>query len=64
MMMMRVGEGIVNGAQNSIRNLTANVGITVILYGFLAAVIIAILGSVIPSFIIAKISPAEVMRAE
>lgn len=64
MMMMRVGAGIVNGAQNSMRNLTANVGWEVILYGVGAAVIIAILGSVIPSFIIAKISPAEVMRAE
>ena len=64
MMMMRVGAGIVNGAQNSIRNLTANVGLSVILYGLLAAIVIAILGSVIPSFIIAKISPAEVMRAE
>ena len=64
MMMMRVGAGIVNGAQSSLRNLSANVGYDVILYGLLAAVIIAILGSVIPSFVIAKISPAEVMRAE
>ncbi len=64
MMMMRVGAGVISGAQNGLRNISANVGFDVILYGLLAALMIAILGSVIPSFIIAKISPAEVMRAE
>lgn len=64
MMMMRVGAGVISGAQNGLRNISANVGFDVFLYGLLAALMIAILGSVIPSFIIAKISPAEVMRAE
>ncbi|MCX6809984.1 MAG: ABC transporter permease [Candidatus Berkelbacteria bacterium] len=64
MMMMRVGAGIINGAQGALRDLSATVGISIILYGLLAAIVIAILGSVIPSFIIAKISPAEVMRSE
>lgn len=36
----------------------------VILYGFLAAIVIAIIGSAIPAFFIAKIRPAEVLRSE
>jgi putative ABC transport system permease protein len=63
-MVARFGAGIANGAQGAIRGLTATVSISIILYGLLAAIAIAIIGSVIPSFIIAKISPAEVMRAE
>jgi len=63
-MMMRMGASVVSGAQGALRDLTATVSISIILYGLLAALVIAIIGSVIPSFIIAKISPAEVMRAE
>lgn len=59
-MMMRLGSAGVD----SIRNLQAVVGWQIILYGLGAAVIIAIIGSAIPSFIIAKVRPAEVMRAE
>ncbi len=36
----------------------------VILYGLLAAIVIAIIGSAIPAFFIAKIRPAEVLRSE
>jgi putative ABC transport system permease protein len=61
---MRFGAGIAGGAQGAVRNLTANVGIEIILYGVGAAIIIAIIGSAIPAFIISKIRPAEVMRAE
>jgi len=64
MQMMRVGAGVVNGAQGALRDLQAVVGWEVILYGMLAAVIIAIIGSVLPSFIIAKVRPAEVLRSE
>lgn len=62
--MMRLGAGVLNGAQGNLRNLTATVSPSIILYGLLAAVLIAVLGSIIPSFVISKISPAEVMRAE
>lgn len=63
-MMMRVGAGVISGAQGALRDLTTTVGVDIILYGVLAALIIAFIGSVIPSFVISKISPAEVMRAE
>lgn len=59
-LMMRLG----NVGADSIKNLQAAVGWEIIIYGFLAAVVIAIVGSAIPSFIIAKVRPAEVMRAE
>jgi putative ABC transport system permease protein len=62
--MMRLGVGVAGGAQSAISNLSANVGWEIILYGILAAMIIAVIGSMIPSFAISKISPAEVMRAE
>jgi putative ABC transport system permease protein len=48
----------------SLRNVTANVSWTILLYGFLAALVIAIIGSAIPAWLIAKVRPAEVMRAE
>lgn len=47
-----------------IRDVTATVGWDILLYGLAAALVIAILGSAIPSLLIAKIRPAEVMRAE
>lgn len=59
--MMREGLG---GVQSTIGNLHNVVGWEIILYGFLAAVVIAIIGSAIPAYIIAKIRPAEVMRQE
>lgn len=52
------------GLHNSVTNITANVGWEVILYGFGAALIIAVVGSALASFFIAKIRPAEVMRTE
>jgi putative ABC transport system permease protein len=48
----------------SVSNITAHVGIDIILYGLLVAIIIAIIGSALASFFIAKVRPAEVMRAE
>ena len=52
------------GLQNSISNIHAAVGWSIILYGLAAALIIALVGSAIASFFIAKVRPAEVMRAE
>lgn len=62
--MMRFGGDAVNGAQNALKDLHTIVGWDIILYGLLAAIVIAIIGSAIPAFFIAKIRPAEVMRAE
>jgi putative ABC transport system permease protein len=59
-MMMQFGMN----AQGALRDLQAIVGWEIILYGLLAAVIIAILGSSIPSYIISKVRPAEVLRSE
>lgn len=59
-MMMQLGMN----AQGALRDLHAIVGWEIILYGLLVAVIIAILGSSIPSYIISKVRPAEVLRSE
>jgi putative ABC transport system permease protein len=59
----RFGAGIATAA-NTVRDIQAVVGWDIIFYGFLAAIVIAIVGSAIPSFAIAKIRPAEVMRTE
>jgi len=58
-MMRMFGQGI-----NSIRDVQASIGWDIILYGFGAAIIIAILGSAIPAWFISKVRPAEVMRSE
>jgi len=47
-----------------LHNITANVGWDIILYGLLAAIIIAVVGSAVPAWLSAKVRPAEVMRAE
>ena len=47
-----------------IRNIHAAVSWSILLYGFLAAIVIALLGSAIASFLISKVRPAEVMRVE
>ena len=48
----------------TINNIHAIVGWNILLYGLLAAVLIAIIGSAIPAWLIAKVRPAEVMRSE
>jgi putative ABC transport system permease protein len=52
------------GLHNSVTSIQTSVGWDIILYGLGAAVIIALVGSALASFFIAKIRPAEVMRAE
>ncbi len=53
-----------NNTLSNARNIQASVGWSILGYGFAAALAIAILGSAIPAFLISKIRPAEVMRAE
>lgn len=55
---------IAGGAGNAVRNLHATVGTSMILYGLGAAILIAIIGSAIPSYLISKVRPAEVLRSE
>lgn len=50
--------------RNSLSNIHANVGWSIILYGLGAAVLIAIVGSALASILIAKVRPAEVIRSE
>jgi putative ABC transport system permease protein len=56
--------GFGGGLRGSLSSIHASVGWSIILYGLSAAIIIAIVGSAIASFFIAKVRPAEVMRAE
>lgn len=60
----RFGGGAFRGFRSSLTTIHAAVGWDIILYGLAAAVVIAVLGSAIASFFIAKIRPAEVMRTE
>lgn len=53
-----------NLAINNLRNIHAVVGWSILLYGLSAALAIAIIGSAIAASLIAKVRPAEVMRAE
>lgn len=52
---------VVRGASN---NLHASVGFGVVLWGLLVALVIAVVGSAVPAWFIARIRPAEVMRNE
>ena len=45
-------------------NISATVGWDIILYGMGAALLIALIASAIAAFFIAKVRPAEVLRAE
>lgn len=60
----RAGRGTLTGLHNSVTNITANIGWSIILYGLGVAILIAIIGSAIASYFISKVRPAEVMRTE
>jgi len=57
------GRAVTGGVQ-TLQNIHATVGFSMILYGLAGAIIIAIVGSALPAFMIAKVRPAEVMRGE
>jgi putative ABC transport system permease protein len=52
------------GLRNAVQSIQANVGFDLLLYGLLAAIIIAVIGSAIPAWMSARIRPAEAMRSE
>ncbi|HEY1835259.1 MAG TPA: ABC transporter permease [Candidatus Saccharimonadales bacterium] len=53
-----------NSLDNSVRNVHANVGWNILAYGLGAAVLIAIIGSSLAGWLIARVRPSEVMRQE
>ena len=53
-----------NNSLTSIKNVQTTVGPQILLEGVAAALLIAVIGSAIPAFLISKVRPAEVMRAE
>ena len=55
---------IARGLARSVQNIHAAVGWSIFLYGLAAALVIAVVGSAIAAFAIAKVRPAEVMRGE
>lgn len=64
---IRFGGGFTRGFTrfgDVLSNVQAHVGVSILLYGLLVAVLIAVVGSAFPSWLIAKIRPAEVMRTE
>ena len=61
----RFGEGIRrNGAVRGLGNINAQIGWSILLDGFGAAVLIAVLGSALSSSMISKVRPSTVMRGE
>jgi putative ABC transport system permease protein len=64
---IRFGGGLTRGFTDFgdvLSNVHATVGFSILLYGLAAAVLIAVVGTAFPSWLIAKVRPAEVMRTE
>jgi putative ABC transport system permease protein len=59
---MRMGG--VSSTLRSVNDVKTSVGTNILAYGIGAAFLIAILGSALPAYLISKVRPAEVMRAE
>lgn len=53
-----------NSTIRGINNISATVGWSIIVYGLVAAMLIALIGSALASIMIAKIRPSQVMRTE
>lgn len=50
--------------KNLVGNITTSIGLATLSYGLLAALGIALVGSAVPAWLIAKVRPAEVLRGE
>jgi ABC-type antimicrobial peptide transport system permease subunit len=53
-----------NGLLNSASNVTTNIGWSILAYGLAASLLIAAIGSSFAGWMIARVKPYEVMRAE
>ncbi len=60
----RFAAGGFRAIQGSVRNIQAVVDWHIILYALLAAVVVAVIGSAFPAWLIGKVRPAEVLRSE
>lgn len=60
----KAGWGAFTVVRNASNNLHATVGFGLVLWGLLVALVIAMLGSALPAWLISRIRPAEVMRNE
>lgn len=58
------GSGPVETTSELVGKVTTSVGAVTLLWGALATIIIAVVGSAVPAWFIAKVRPAEVMRGE
>lgn len=56
--------GSLENATKLVGSVTASVGVITLAWGALAALVIAVVGSAVPAWLIAKVRPAEVMRGE
>lgn len=63
-MLFQLGGQVGGEFRNVLKGLQTTIGLDVVAYGLLAALCIAALGSALPAWLIAKVKPAEVMRAE
>jgi len=61
---VRFGGQTAQSAENLVKNIKTNVGLPLLGEGLGAAFLIAVIGSAIPAWLIAKVRPAEVMRGE
>lgn len=55
---------LVSASQSALENLNAVINYQLLLYGLVATILIAVIGSSIPAWSISKIRPAEAMRGE
>ncbi len=60
----KAGWGAFSVVRNASNGLHASVGFGIVLWGLLVALAIAVAGSAVPAWLIARIRPAEVMRGE
>ncbi len=59
---VRFAVGGFEAVRGAVRDLNAAVNVELVLYGLLAAVVVAIIGSALPAWLIARVRPADVLR--
>lgn len=61
---MKASGDTLKDTKELVGEVTTSIGATTLLYGFLGMIAIAVAGSAIPAWLIAKVRPAEVLRGE